>query len=283
MINFLRVFLAAFTVTLVAAAVALFFYTDRQHKTLDNTKTGAQTAFSNWETQSNCIEDPQSCLVYSGQFKNWMAQLEQYIESKEQKPQFQYYMFLKNIDAQYVADLNANGLASLGAASVMLLLFVFSIVYLMGGQKKTKASGIDTRAAITTPVRAVPRVRPDVRPPESKKIEPSPTQKIEAKAEPAKPPKTIKTAVPVDGNALLNKATDCAESEPMQAISYLEQALEGSLGSKLSLRALLLCGSLRLKNKIGEDRGREQLQQIISSEPESEDAAKAQTVLDTFK
>jgi|GEM_PF-1811545 len=302
MVNFLRVFFAAFTVTLVAAAVTLFFYTDRQYKIFDKTRVGAKAAFTDWEKQSSCIDDPRACDEYSIQFRNWMQQLEFFIEAKEQKPQFQYYRFLKDLDEQYVSELKSGGLASLGTASALLLLFVFSIVYLMGGKKNPKTLPVS--------LKAMPRSRLDASPPTRKvgplptpkpetsptpKLETQPTQKTETpptpkietpptkKTEYVPPPKTAKIATPPDGNSLLRKATDCAETEPMQAISYLEQALEGSLGSKLSLHALLLCGSLRLKNKIGEDKGREQLQQVISSEPESEDAAKAKTVLETFQ
>jgi len=305
MINFLRVFLAVCTMALVAAAAALFFYTERQYKTFNNTKISAQTAFADWEVQNNCIDDPQSCVQYSEQFKQWMAQIDQYAESRKQKPQYQYYLFIKDLDEQYAADLKAGGWASLGAASALLLLFMFSIVYLMGGKKKNKIVGLAAKTEYAKPTRTIPSVRSDSPPtkkieldspkkatpkPESKqelkpepKAEPKSEPKPEPKLEPAPSAKATKAANSPDGNALLNKATECAETEPMQAISYLEQALEGSLGTKLSLHALLLCGSLRLKNKIGEERGREQLGQIISSEPESEDAAKAKTVLETFK
>jgi hypothetical protein len=83
--------------------------------------------------------------------------------------------------------------------------------------------------------------------------------------------------------ALLQKAAECAESNPAQAIDYLEQAIEGSLSTKLSAPALLLSGSLRLKNKIGEKLGREQLEKVISASPKSSEAEKAQMVLNTFK
>lgn len=257
-------FLTAFAVTLVAGAIALFLDTERRSKALQDSKVSAETMYSDWETQNDCIEEPQLCADYSEQFKNWLAQFEQYIEHKKQKPEYQYYLFLKDVDEQYVPDLNLGGLASLGSASALLLLFVFSIVYLLGGKKKTKAPSLGVRLekdiVKAAPARTAPRAR----------SEPEPAPRARAEALP-------------DINVLLRKATDCSESEPMQAISYLEQALEGSLGTKLSLPALLLCGSLRLKNKIGEDKGREQLKQIISASPESPEAKKAQIVLDTIK
>lgn len=274
MINFLRVFLTAFTVTLAAAAIALFFYTERLHKAYTNTKTGAQTAFDGWVEQNGCAQKPHTCAEYSDQFESWMAQLNKYIKAKEQKPQFQYYLFARDLDEQHFSEFKLGGLASVVAASALLLLFVFIIVFLMGGKKKTTIPGIGVKIDSSTYARATSR-RPTA---QLKKTEPTP----EPKLEPMPPPKPTKVAAPPDGNLLLNKAMECADTEPMQAISYLEQALEGSLGTKLSLHASLLCGSLRLKNKIGEDRGREQLQQIIASAPESEDAAKAKTLLETF-
>jgi hypothetical protein len=82
---------------------------------------------------------------------------------------------------------------------------------------------------------------------------------------------------------LLRKATKCAENEPAQAINYLEQALEGSLSTKLAISTLLMCGSLRLKNKIGKEQGKKQLNKVMSDSPESQEAQKAKTVLDTFE
>jgi hypothetical protein len=260
--NFFRVFIAAFAVTLVAAAVALFFYTERSSKALNDVRPNAEAMYSNWEKQSNCLENPQPCADYSQQFTAWLSQFEQYKENKEQRPLFQYYKFLKELDGQYASELNSGGLAALALASSVLLLFVFSIVHLLGGQKKAK-----THMEI--------------------KIE-RPTKKPEsAYPRPYTPQKPAVTAAvsenKPDINMLLRKATECSEDEPMQAISYLEQAIEGSLSTKLSLPALLLCGSLRLKNKIGEDKGREQLQKILSAAPASPEAEKAKTVLDTFK
>ncbi len=259
--SFFRVFTTAFAMTLVVAALALFFYTERSSKALNDVKLNAETMFSNWEKQSNCLENPQPCADYSQQFTTWLSQFEQYKEDKEQKPQFQYYIFLKELDEQYVPELNSGGLVALALASSVLLLFVFSIVHLLGGQKKTKNS--EMRAEV--PTRRTESVYP----------KPQVTRKAD-----------FTTAVSEnkpDINSLLRKATECSDNEPMQAISYLEQAIEGSLSTKLSIPALLLCGSLRLKNKIGEDRGKEQLQKIISASPQGSEAQKAQILLDTFK
>jgi len=44
-----------------------------------------------------------------------------------------------------------------------------------------------------------------------------------------------------------------------------------------------MCGSLRLKNKIGKRQGKKQLNKIISDSPESLEAQKAKAVLETFK
>lgn len=92
-----------------------------------------------------------------------------------------------------------------------------------------------------------------------------------------------KTQPKPDTEALLRKATECSDNEPAQAINYLEQAIQGSLSTKLSLAALLMCGSLRLKNKIGEEQGKKQLNRVISDSPQSSEAEKAKTVLDMFK
>jgi len=86
-----------------------------------------------------------------------------------------------------------------------------------------------------------------------------------------------------DAQTLLRKAAEYAENEPKQAINYFEQALKKSLSAKLEAPALLMCGSLRLKNKISARQGKKQLNKIISDYPESMEAKKAKTVLETFK
>ncbi|MCL2206808.1 MAG: hypothetical protein FWB90_01790 [Fibromonadales bacterium] len=292
MMNFFRVFLAAFAVTLVAASVALFLDTERRLKTLNSTKANAEAGFSSWERQNNCFADPLSCAEYSEQYKGWFAQLEQYIDRKMQKPEYKFYQFLKNTDEQYVSDLNLGGLASLGAAGILLLLLIFSIVYLLGGKKKNKESSLDFKR--DKPTKKIEPIRLNSAKKDPVKTQPvarvqAQTQTIKTEAVKTESIKTeiIKLesaeSVKSDANTMLRKATDCADSEPMQAISYLEQALEGSLSTKLSMLALLLCGSLRLKNSIGEDRGHEQLQEIMAASPQSPEAEKAQIVLDAFK
>jgi tetratricopeptide (TPR) repeat protein len=87
----------------------------------------------------------------------------------------------------------------------------------------------------------------------------------------------------LEAQTLLRKAAECAENEPKQAINYFEQALKGSLSAKLTAPTLLMCGSLRLKNKIGKKQGRKQLNKIISNSPQSLEAKKAKTMLETFK
>jgi len=86
-----------------------------------------------------------------------------------------------------------------------------------------------------------------------------------------------------DAQTLLRKAAECAENEPKQAIDYFEQAFKKSLSAKLAAPALLMCGSLRLKNKMSARQGKKQLNKIISGYPESLEAKKAKTVLETFK
>jgi len=86
-----------------------------------------------------------------------------------------------------------------------------------------------------------------------------------------------------DAQALLRKAAECAENEPKQAIDYFEQALAKSLSAKLAAPALLMCGSLRLKNKIDKRKGKKQLNKIISDSPESLEAQKAKIMLGMFK
>ncbi|MDR2553799.1 MAG: hypothetical protein LBC64_00075 [Fibromonadaceae bacterium] len=86
-----------------------------------------------------------------------------------------------------------------------------------------------------------------------------------------------------DAQTLLRKAAEYAENEPKQAIDCFEQALKKSLSAKLEAPALLMCGSLRLKNKIGARQGKKQLNKIISNYPESTESQKAKTVLETFK
>ena len=65
---------------------------------------------------------------------------------------------------------------------------------------------------------------------------------------------------------------------PMQAISYLEQALE-DISDKLLTPVLLLCGGLRVKHKIGESQGVEQLKKVIEASPLSSEAKEAEKII----
>jgi hypothetical protein len=255
----IRTFITLLALALIAAALALFFQTEQKSKKIDDVKSNSETVYDTWVKQNNCIEEPLPCEGYSKQFKDWLLQFEQYKERKEQTPMFQGYMFLKDLDEQHVPDFGSGGWASLGAACALLLLFVLLVN--SGRKKKTKTS--------SKPKISANEIEPSYEKPEPKKL-PVP-----------KPPKPSAVSKP-DALALLRKAVKCAESEPMQSISYIEQAV-GSLSSKLFAPAMLLCGSLRLKNKIGDKQGVEQLQKIISASPQSSEAKKAQEALNTFR
>jgi len=244
-------------VAVVGAAVYLFFETERKYNTLNEIEPRAEAIYSSWLKQNNCNENLEPCLVYSEQFAEWRSQMKQYKERKAESPEFKGYIFLKELDEQNVPDLNSGGLASLAAACAVLLLFTFLFVHILGLEKKTKMPYKIDRL----------KIEPSFKPSATSRQTSTPWQ--------AKP---IKVHV-----ALLRKAAECAKNEPAQAINYLDQAIEGSLGSKLSTSALLLSGSLRLKNKIGEKQGREQLQKVISTSPQSSEAKKAQMVLNAFK
>jgi len=240
-------------VAAIGASFYLFFETERKYNALNEVEPRAEAIYSSWLQQNNCNENLEPCLVYSEQFAEWRSQMKSYKERKAESPEFKSYIFLKELDAQHVPDFNTGGLISLAAAGAVLLFFTFLFVSLLGGEKKSKK-----------PYKI--KIEPSFRPTSTSR-QSTPWQ--------AKP---IKVQV-----ALLRKAAECAKNEPAQAISYLDQAIEGSLGSKLSTSALLLSGSLRLKNKIGEKQGREQLQKVISTSPQSSEAKKAQMVLNAFK
>jgi hypothetical protein len=261
-VSFFRFLLAVVAVAVVGASVYLFFETNRKFNALNEIEPRAEAIYSSWLQQNNCNdsnENLEPCLAYTEQFSTWRSQIKEYKERKTQRPEFKAYMFLKELDAKNIPDLNSGGWASLAAACAVFLLFTFLIIRLLGGKKKTKL------------------------PYKIDRLKKEPSFKPTA-AVPAKPTASHWQAKPIKVHvALLRKAAECAKSEPAQAISYLEQAMEGSLGSKLSISALLLSGSLRLKNKIGEKLGREQLQKVISTSPQSSEAKKAQNVLNSFK
>jgi hypothetical protein len=256
MIKFFRAFIVLLAIATAAAAVVLFYDTDRQSKKLDEVKLVAEIGYSQWEQQNECAADPVPCdeSAYSKQFKSWHSQFQQYTERRKQHPKFQYYLFLKELDKLYAPDLNSGGWAALAVGCASLLLFVFLIAYLLGGSKKNRTPRFENTARRTGSM------------PMSRTV-----------------PASAGSGPKPDIKALLRKASECAENQPAQAITYLEQAIEGSLNAKLSIPTLLLCGSLRLKNKMGEAQGREQLRRVISVAPKSPEAKKAQIVLDTFK
>jgi hypothetical protein len=291
-VNFFRGFFSVLMLAVIIVALVLFFQTERQSKILNEVKPKAEAAFSDWETKEKCVENPKPCAAYSEQFSQWLTQFDQYKERREQSLKFQYYTFLKDLDDQYLED-SYGGLASLIAASVILSLFTFLITH-SGKPKRNKISRIEIKTekfkkltasepkvsepkvSVSKPKAAEPSPKTAAEPPPKAVAEPPP----KAAAEP--PPKASKLSEP-DSQALLRKATDCADSTPAQAISYLEQAIAGSLSTRLSLAASLLCGSLRLQNDIGTEQGKSQLNQIISSSSQSAEAKKAKIVLDTFK
>ena len=256
-VKFIRIFLIVLSIAVASAAVILFFETERKYLALNEAEPRAQAVYSNWLKQNYCDENSEPCTAYSEQFNEWLLQMEQYRQRKMQSPEFQCYFFLKELDEFHVPDLNSGGLASLVAVCAAFLLITLLIVYLLGGRQRLKAKPA---------------------------FKPKQTESIPEQAKPTIEERLHSAPASRQGSlALLKKAAECADSEPVQAISYLEQAIEGSLDTKLSDLALLLCGSLRLKSKMGEEQGREQLQKIISASPQSSEAKKAQMALDAFK
>jgi len=231
------------SIAAVVAAVYFFVKTDRLDKQLNEVKPKAEAAFADWQQQNNCLADSLPCAEYTAQFKNWLSQLEAYKEKKEKSLQFRGYRFLGELEELYVPNLKSGGKAALAALCAIILLWFFLVARLFGGKKKK----INTPSIKTR----------SIAPPE---IDTQP-----------------------DLQALLRKGAECAENEPAQAIKYFEQALKGSLSTKLAAPALLMCGSLRLKNKIGKRQGKKQLNKIISNSPQSLEAEKAKAVLEAFK
>jgi len=230
-------------IAVVVAAVYFFVKTDRLDKQLNEVKPKAEAAFSDWQQQNNCLADSLPCAEYTAQFRSWLSQLETYKEKKEKTLQFQGYRFLGELEELYVPNLKSGGKAALAALCAIILLWLFLIARLFGGKKKK----INIPSIKTS----------SIVPPESNNQP--------------------------DVQALLQKAAECAENEPAQAIKYFEQAFKGSLSAKLAAPALLMCGSLRLKNKIGKRQGKKQLNKIISNSPQSLEAEKAKAVLEAFK
>jgi hypothetical protein len=231
-----------------AASLALFFEVEQQHKSLEEAKPRAAAAHQDWVVQNDCKKTPVPCEIHSKQFKEWLLMFEKGKKLKEEEAKFKVYFRFKKFDEDFAESigLNYGGLTTLTLCCS--LLFILSLtLFILGEERRIKVSYPKTPKNPST----------------------GSVQKLKPKKE--KP----------DVQALLKKATDCAVKEPMQAISYLEQVLENP-NSKMLSSALLLCGGLRVKNKIGEKQGREQLRKVIEASPESPEAKKAQSVLDSF-
>ena len=277
--KFFRVLIALLAIAAVAGSFALFFETEQKNKKLNEIKPQAEAMYAEWSAQNNCAEEQsQPCKTYSQQFKEWVSKFGEYKEHKEQSPQFKGYFFLKDKDKEYAGEYNYGGLASLAAGSLAFLIISFLFVAILGklGKKPEYSYKSKSTRRNETEYRQSLRSEPRLEPMPSQP--PSPTAKLESipsKPEPAKPGTK-------PDHELIQKATECAESSPMQAISYLEQALEKT-SDDLRNPALLLCGSLRIKHKIGEDQGKAQLQKIIGSSPQSLEAQEAKIILNAFK
>jgi hypothetical protein len=243
-----RFFITILAIALVAVAVYFFFLIEKKSKRLDADKLRGEAIYAEI-TESNG-EDYLK-------FQNWLL----YKENWEKEPKVQAYFFLRELDDTYIPELNSGGWASL--AICCALVFLFAMLLLTIAKTKPPAEKAKPAANYREQYRAE---RPSA-------------EKPRAAEKPAAKKSKSKTEI----QDLLRKAAKSAESEPMQAISYLEQTFEESLATKLSIAALLLCGSLRLKNKIGEEQGKEQLRKVISESPNSSEAKKAKMVLDTFQ
>jgi len=277
--KFFRVLIVLVAIAAVAGSFALFFETEQKNKKLNEIKPQAEAMYAEWSAQNNCAEEQsQPCKTYSQQFNEWGSKFGEYKERKEQSPQFKGYFFLKDKDKEYAGEYNYGGLASLAAGSLAFLILSFLFVAILGklGKKPEYSYKSKSTRRNETEYRQSLRSEPRLEPMPSQP--PSPTAKLEVK--PTATPESKPSTKP--DHELIQKATECAESSPMQAISYLEQALEKT-SDDLRNPALLLCGSLRIKHKIGEDQGTAQLQKIIGSSPQSLEAQEAKIILNAFK
>ncbi|MDR2580396.1 MAG: hypothetical protein LBC85_05325 [Fibromonadaceae bacterium] len=279
-----RILIAVLAIAAVAVSQALFFETEQRSKKLNEVKPLAVASFSEWEQQSNCAEEPQPCEAYTEIFKNWLMEFEQYERRKNETPKFQAYLLFKYIDKKYAKSLGLNygGLASLVLCNLLLLILSFLAVILLGAEKKAK----EPKPKKEKPKKPEPKSKPKPEPIPEPMPEPEPEPMLEPEPMPEPEPEPIPEPEPpvrkkdkLEVQALIEKAIDCAESSPMQAISYLEQALEGDISDKLFMPALMLCGGLRVKHEIGVNQGREQLQKIIEASPLSSEAKEAEKLL----
>lgn len=241
-----RIFVIVLLSLLIVATVSLFIKTELQINSLNESKQSVEASYSDWLEQNKCAENPEPCKSYSEQIKNWQTQVEMYQANKAKTPEFKLHFFFKELDEQYARELNSKGYLSLALFGMVLLLFILLIA------RTLKVKNIQT------------------------------TNNNKSFKEPTLKPfsKKSETITKPQAQALLRKAIACSESEPVQAISYLQQAIEERPSNKLLYPTLLLSGSLRLKNKIGEVQGKEQLERIIRVNPKSKEAKKAQEFLD---
>jgi hypothetical protein len=261
-----RILIVLLAIAAIAASFAVFFDTEQKIKKMNEIKPQAEAMYAEWSAHNNCIEEPKACEAYSGQYSEWKLRFDNYRERKEQSPEFQFYSKLKEFDKEYAGELDHGGLASLSAASLALFFFAF-LLFVLLKRKKKKPEPSKSRFETMPNLESAYKPRPKPELAEKPEPELKPMQKKE------KP----------DAQALINKASECAESSPMQAISYLEQALESISDNSLRDSVLLLCGSLRVKNKIGESLGAEQLKKIIEASPQSSEAKEAEKILSAFK
>jgi len=265
-VKIFRFFIIVLVLALVAAGGYFFFSIEKKSGLLNKEMLKGEAIYS------KSIDNDSIDYL---KFKAWLA----YKKSWENEPRVKTYFYLKELDSTYIntyiktyipsiPDLKTEGRASF-ALCCLLVLFIALFLLLITRTKpsKKKAKVVESKWVTHNerPRTGQYRIEQSAYKPDS---EASPTPKTNNKP---------------DVQTLLRKAAKCAESESMQAISYLEQALDESLSPKLATPALLLCGSLRLKNKIGEDQGMEQLERIISQSPQSTEAKKAKMILNTFK
>ncbi|GHV14575.1 hypothetical protein AGMMS49938_10950 [Fibrobacterales bacterium] len=129
----------------------------------------------------------------------------------------------------------------------------------------------------TEPPPPAPALQPKTAP--TIELEPAPASISEPNA-----PATVepKDEPPSQADEELSLALETLnETEPnfRVAIDHLENALAGDIEGDLRVQALLLCGTLRVKNKINELKGVEYLSKFLEVAPEGSSAEKAKKLL----
>lgn len=246
-------FISFLAVVLIAVAVYFFIKIEKKSERLEEYMLKAQAAYSEAAGSGNA--------EYLEAIKNWIV----YKENWEKTPKAQAYFFVKELEKTYLPDLNYNGRAAFAVLCAVVLLFALLLLMLAKNPPPVKKS------------------KPEKNKPEKNKPATNSWVVHKEQSPVMRPTASQPKPKPADAQTLLRKAAECAESEPTQSVGYLEQAMEESLSTKLAAPALLLCGSLRLKNKMGEEQGRKQLDKIIDLYPQSVEAKKAKVVLNTFK